>query len=89
MYYKKNKRKEPTMYNTKFLFFNQGVQYACLVEAPITIPKYRLKEIVDRTFVGKKVDMTKAMANPFFKLSEDITYSIISVKDLQKETENE
>lgn len=53
-----NKKKEVEMIVTKFYFFNQGKQYTISVTAPDNVPKYRLKEIIDKNFVGKKEPVT-------------------------------
>ena len=43
---------------TKFYFANQGKVYTISVTAPGFVPKYRLKEIFDRNFVGKGSALT-------------------------------
>ena len=50
----KKQDKEIKLIEHKFLFWNQGKQITIAVTAPETVPKYRLKEVVDRTFIGKK-----------------------------------
>ena len=49
-----SKKKEIQMVQSKFYFMNQGKCHELVVTAPETVPKYRLKEIFDRNFVGKK-----------------------------------
>ncbi|MCR5262148.1 MAG: hypothetical protein K6C94_09990 [Candidatus Gastranaerophilales bacterium] len=43
---------------TKFYFANQGKVYTLIVTAPDNVPKYRLKEIFDKNFVGKGSSLT-------------------------------
>ena len=47
------KDKKIKLVQSKFYFMNHGKCHELVVTAPETVPKYRLKEIFDRTFVGK------------------------------------
>ena len=85
--YRKNlvkKRKVKIVEQTvNFRFWNGGVEYICSIVAPVSIPKYRLKEAFDKTFVGlKKSEISTLQSYTSFKqLSPDITYTIKPVKE--------
>lgn len=76
--FKKSKAKAPATKVNKYYLFNQGKQYMLLVTSPIDVLPYRIKEIVDGNFVGKKEAVT---FNPdvFCKLNPDITYTVTEV----------
>mgnify|MGYP006916264419 CR=1 FL=1 len=69
----KQNKKEVEMKVTKFYFWNQGKSYTMLVTAPDDVPQYRLKEIVDRNFVGKKEPVT---FNPMLFSQYKATYTV-------------
>ena len=66
-------KKEVKMKVTKFYFWNQGKQFTISVTAPEDVPKYRLKEIVDKNFVGKKEPVT---FNPMLFSQYKGTYTV-------------
>lgn len=82
MYKKNNKKVKVTEKLVSFRFFNGGKQYVCCITAPINIPTYRLKEVFDNTFVGKKT--LPENASNFKKLDKDISYSIKTVKEFEE-----
>lgn len=70
--------------SVSYRFWNTGVEYMCNITAPVAIPNYRLKEVFDRNFVGKKdiCQLTHGV-HEFEKLSPSITYEIKPVKETQ------
>lgn len=76
---KKKTIKLPTAEHV-FRFFNNSIEYFCVIKAPVDIPKYRIKEIFDQNFVGKKIQNFDKVGNPFYKVSHDITYFVTPVK---------
>ena len=78
-YTKKKKVQLPTQ-EYIFRFFNNSKEYFCAVSISINIPKYRVKEIFDRTFVGKKTQDFNEISNPFLVLDENASYLITPVK---------
>ena len=87
MYFKSKKRKtfkKPTTKETVFRFFNNHIQYVCVITAPVFVEKYRLKEVFDNTFVGLKEDITKMPeSNNFLKLHQEITYKVMTAKEYE------
>lgn len=82
---KKQKKIKQTTKQTIFRFWNNKVEYFCIITSPVDIPKYRLKEIFDRTFVGLKesqVSILQSYIN-FKQLDPDIIYEIKPVKETQ------
>ena len=78
--YTKKKRSQSPTQEYVFRFFNNSEEYFCTVTISINIPKYRVKEIFDRTFVGKKIQDFSKIGNPFLALDEDASYLITLVK---------
>lgn len=78
-YNKKKKVQSPTQ-ELVFRFFNNSKEYFCAVTISINIPKYRVKEIFDRTFVGKKIQDFNKISNPFLVLDENASYLVTPVK---------
>lgn len=78
-YTKKKRIQSPTQEHI-FRFFNNSKEYFCAVTISISIPKYRVKEVFDRTFVGKKIQDFNKISNPFLALDEDASYLITPVK---------
>lgn len=77
--YKRKKRQE-TEKTKKYRYWNNGIEYFCIVKSPIQVPDYRIKEIIDKTFVGKIIDFDCIPSNLFTKLNSEITYEIKPVK---------
>lgn len=79
--YKKRKQAKLTVKDKSYRFWNCGIEYICKITSPTSIPDYRIKEVFDRTFVGKRnmSVVTKPMA--FSSLSQDIDYIITPVKE--------
>lgn len=83
--HKKQKKIKQTIKETIFRFWNNGIEYFCTITSPVDIPKYRLKEVFDKTFVGLKeprISILQSFTN-FKKLSSDITYEIKPVKEIE------
>lgn len=80
--YKKQKKIKQTIKETIFRFWNTGIEYFCIITSPTDIPKYRLKEVFDKNFIGKKdIYVLEHGISDFKKLSEDITYEVKPVKE--------
>lgn len=86
--YRTRKRKAPKVIEQtlNFRFFNGGQQYVCSVTAPIDIPKYRIKEVFDRTFVGKKATELSVLSSytVFKALHRDISYTVQTIKEYEE-----
>lgn len=81
MYKKKGKKVELT--KTKaYRFWNNKIEYVCNVVYPKDLQDYKVKEIVDKTFVGKIVDINNIPDNLFGKLGREILYTIKPVKEM-------
>lgn len=76
--FKKSKVKAPVTKVNKYYLFNQGKQYMLLVTSPVDVQPYRIKEIIEANYIGKKEAVT---FNPdvFAKLNTDITYTVTEV----------
>lgn len=86
MNYNRKKTRKPSTMHYQFRFFNGGIQYICLITSPVSVPKYRIKEVFDRTFVGKKELQLSVLSTyiDFKRLHEDITYEIQTVKEWEE-----
>jgi hypothetical protein len=80
-YQRKRRVSKPEQYNVNFRFWNGGEEYICQIVAPVSIEKYRLKEVFDRNFVSKKPGSINPQYNPFYSLNRDISYTIIKSKE--------
>ena len=80
---KKQKKTKQTIKETIFRFWNNGLEYFCIITSPVDIPKYKLKEIFDRTFVGLKEPRISILQSftTFKEVNPDITYEIKPVKE--------
>lgn len=83
MNYKPKKRKQPkpTTQDFIFRFFQNQTQYICKITVSISVPKYRVKEIFDREFVGKKFMPSH---NPFFSIDTHAFYVVQTVKEYEE-----
>lgn len=81
--HKKRKQPKVTTKEKNYRFWNCGVEYICNVIAPVSIPDYRLKEVFNRTFVGKKdMSVVTSPITNFRALHKDIDYTIKPVKEI-------
>lgn len=83
MNYRKTKRKQPkpVTKEVKFRFWNGGVEYFFKVTAPVTVETYRLKEVFNRELVGVPVSNKASLQQSLNKLSTDITWEIVPIKE--------
>lgn len=77
--YKRKKKIELEKTKT-YRFWTGGIEYFCIVKSPIQVPDYKIKEIIDNTFVGKIIDFDHIPSSLFTKLNPEITYEIKPVK---------
>lgn len=75
---KKKKKVTKSTYSISFRFWQNSIEYFCMISAPVEVEKYRLKEIFDRAFVNKK-ELPKS--NPFLTLNQNVSYTISKVKE--------
>ena len=74
------KRKEIKLTNTfSFRFWHKSEEYICNVTLPVSIEKYRAKEVFDKNFVAQE---SLPSANPFLSLDGDALYEVLRVKEI-------
>ena len=70
----KRKQKQPITLDYSFRLWRNGEQYSCTMTAPRELPKYRLKEFFDKTFIGKTNNIDLESKNITNILGKEVSY---------------
>lgn len=82
MYKRKRRQPKITTKEKSYRFWNCGAEYICKIVAPVIIPDYKLKEVFDNTFVGKRDMSVITVPLAFKSLHDDISYTVVPVKEV-------